>query len=476
MKETSLLPPNPVSTLYSMLRHPHAGREQLVAFQNERIRRLIEHAYRNVAYYRRLFDRHGLKPHDIRTVDDLAVVPLSSRTDLQDVPVSELVARDVDPGCLITRASSGSSGRPFIVRRTWLEERLHGFLRLRALHALGLRVSDKHCYVMKPRSHKRQDHQIIQHILATLGIGRQMAVNGLQSPEDIVRALHQLRPTVVSGYPGVLARIAQTISSDELRLLQLRFVSTGGEVLTPLMRQQIQDGFSAPVYDTYGSIEFNLLAWECRATGEYHSCDDGLIMEVLRDGTPVEEGERGEVVGTDLHSFAMPLIRYQLGDVATKGSQTCRCGQPFSTIRSIQGRMIDYFVLPGNRVVHPYEFGITEIGVTRSPWIREFQVTQQRLDSIVMRVVPFHKPSTRELAELVQPIAKLVGPDVQFRVDLVSEIPMDANGKFRVYRSLVRSAYDELEWPGQTVKQPPLVGKYMEESHCAGDVGTKNTR
>jgi phenylacetate-CoA ligase len=232
-------------------------------------------------------------------------------------------------------------------------------------------------------------------------------------------------------------------------------VSTGGEVLTPLMRQQIQDGFSVPVYDTYGTIEFNLLAWECRATGEYHSCDDGLIMEVLRDGVPVAEGERGEVVGTDLHSFAMPLIRYQLGDVATKGSQTCPCGQPFSTIRSIQGRMIDYFVLPGNRVVHPYELGVIKV-----PWIREFQVTQEGLDSIVMRVVPFHRPSTQEMAALVQPVVELVGPDVQFRVDLVPEIPVDANGKFRVYRSRIRSAYDGFEWPDQTVK-PPSANEHM---------------
>ena len=197
MRGTSLFPLNPVSTLYSMLRHPHVGREHLVAFQNERLRRLVEHAYRNVAYYRGLFDRHKLNPHDIRTVDDLAAVPLTSRTDLQDVPVSDLVARDVDLRCLITRASSGSSGRPFAVRRTWLEERLHGAFRLRALRSLGLRASDKHCYVMRLRSHQQEDHQIIQRILATFGIARQMVVNGLQSPEEIVRALHQFRPAVV---------------------------------------------------------------------------------------------------------------------------------------------------------------------------------------------------------------------------------------------------------------------------------------
>jgi phenylacetate-CoA ligase len=423
-----------------MLRHPHVGREQLVAFQNVHLRRLVDHAYHNVAYYRGLFDRQGLKPYDIRTVEDLAAVPITSRSDLQALPVEEIVARHVKPGCLITRTSSGSSGRPLTIHRTWLEERLHGAFRLRALRSLGLQASDKHCIVMGLRSHQQQDHQIIQRILATFGIARQMVVNCMLSPEDIVQAFHKFRPAVVSGYPGVLARIAQTISSDELRLLRLRFVSTGGEVLAPLMRQQIQDGFSAPVYDTYGSSEFNLLAWQCAKTGDLHCCDDGMILEVMKGDRPVDEGESGEVIGTDLHSFAMPLIRYRLGDLVTKGSSFCRCGQPFSTIRSIQGRMIDYFLLPRNRVIHPYELGIIKL-----PWIRAFQVTQESLDSIVMRVVPFHTPSAQEMAALVQPVVELVGPDVQFRVDLVPEIPMDANGKFRVYRSRIRSAYDGFE-------------------------------
>lgn len=441
MTGTSLSPFTAGSTLYSMLRHPYVGRERLVAFQNKRLRRLIDHAYRHVPYYRRLFDRHGLKPEDIRSIEDLATVPITSRSDLQALPVEDVVAQAFNPGELITRSSSGSSGRPFMVRRTWLEERLHGAFRLRALRSLGLRASDKISYVRGVWSPQQQDHQIIQRILAIFGIVPQRVVNALQPPADIVQGLQKFKPAVVLGYPSVLARIAQTVSREALRSLRLRFVGTGGEVLTPLMRQQIQSGFSVPVYDTYGSIEFNLLGWECQETGEYHLCDDSLITEILREGVSVAEGERGEVVGTDLHSFGMPLIRYQLGDVVTKGSQSCQCGQPFSTVRSIQGRMIDYFVLPGNRVVHPYEFGVIKI-----PWIQEFQVTQETLDFIVMKVIPFHRPSPQEMASLIQPVVKLLGPAVQFQVDLVSEIPMDTNGKFRVYRSRIRSPRDRLVW------------------------------
>ena len=81
------------------------------------------------------------------------------------------------------------------------------------------------------------------------------------------------------------------------------------------MRRHITETFAAPVFNLYASNEFNVIAWECQETGELHTCDDGVIIEVLKDGRPAAAGERGEVVGTNLHSFAMPLIRFRLGDI-----------------------------------------------------------------------------------------------------------------------------------------------------------------
>ncbi len=338
MRGGSLSLSNAGSTLYSILRHPHVGREQVIAFQNDRVRRLVAHAYRHVPYYQGIFDRHGVKPKDIQTVEDLQIIPITSRTQLQALPAEQIVARGVNPQDLIWRDTSGSSGRSLRVRRTWLEERLHGVFRLRALRSLGLSVRDKHCYLMGKWNDQRPDHQIIQRMLATFGIARQVIVDFLLPPEEIVRRVKAIRPAAVTGYPVVLARIAQVVSKNVLRELRLRFVGTGGDVLTPLMRQQIEEGFGARVYDMYGSHEFNLLAWECRTTGDFHTCDDGLVLEVLHKDRCVNEGESGEVVGTDLHSFAMPLIRYRLGDVVTKGPSVCRCGAPFSTIKTIRGR------------------------------------------------------------------------------------------------------------------------------------------
>jgi phenylacetate-CoA ligase len=210
------------------------------------------------------------------------------------------------------------------------------------------------------------------------------------------------------------------------------------------MRRQITKAFKAPVFEAYTSREFGVIAWECKETGELHTSDDSVIVEVLKDGRPGAKGERGEVVGTSLHSFAMPFIRYSLGDIVTKGSETCRCGQPFSAIRGIQGRMIDYFPLPGGRMIHPYEIVLALL--QEAPWIRQYQLIQEREDRIALRVVPSITPTPQELARLKEAVSKLLGRDVEFRVVLVPEIQLEPNGKFRVSRSFVKSAYDGIDW------------------------------
>jgi phenylacetate-CoA ligase len=290
--------------------------------------------------------------------------------------------------------------------------------------------------VMLARSPRAEDNRVLHRLAEAIGLGRFVVVNCFQSPGDILKDLKKIRPHVISGYASAMAGLAQDIDPAELRAFHLHFVGTGGEVLTPPMRDSIEQAFGAPVYDTYASIEFNILGWQCRETGALHTCDDGVVMEILNGACAVEEGEEGEVVGTDLHAYAMPIIRYRLGDIVIKGRSACSCGQPFSTIRSLQGRTIDYFHLPDGRLMHPYE-----LGMTNYPWIREFQITQERVDRIVMRIVSGGGQVGREIASLKHAMATKMGPGVEIVVEQVSAIPLESSGKFRPFRSLIPSSH-----------------------------------
>jgi phenylacetate-coenzyme A ligase PaaK-like adenylate-forming protein len=428
----------PVATLRALICLPRRTRAELVAFQNERLQTLVRHAYGHVPYYRTLFDKHGIRVEDIHTTRDLSRIPITTRQHLQDLPLKDLVKEGINPDLLIPSRSSGSSGRPVTIRRSWFEERLHNAFRWRALLSYGLRFTDLHAYVMQIKPDRSQDNRMLHRLAEAMGVARYTIVDCFQSPEEIIRGMQSLRPKVVSGYASTLARIAQSVDRAHLKSLGLRFVGTGGEVLTPAMRRSIEEAFDAPVYDTYASIEFNVLAWQCRTSGGWHVTDDGIIMEILDGNRIVQSGQQGEVIATDLHSYTMPLIRYRLGDIVTKGEESCPCGQPFSTLQAIVGRQIDAFPLPDGRVIHPYQFQMTHI-----PWIREFQVTQQTTNHVRMRIVPTHTPSTEDISQLRQMAARLLGQDVTFELNLVSEISVDQSGKFRPFRSLVHSLYEE---------------------------------
>lgn len=212
------------------------------------------------------------------------------------------------------RHLDGSSGEPLAIRHTRLEAVLGGILRLRTVRALGLCASDREASViLRPTS--THNNPLSLRLLQMLSLYRKVRMSCLLPPDDIIRALRDFRPDVLSGFAGVLARLAQTISSDDRLVLRPRFITVGGEVLTPLMRRHITQAFAAPVFDLYLSHEFNLLAWECRETGELHTCNDNVIIEVLKDGrpalhTPRRQGVRyGEPQGAMLSRAQMRFLR-----------------------------------------------------------------------------------------------------------------------------------------------------------------------
>ncbi|MBA2565782.1 MAG: phenylacetate--CoA ligase family protein [Gemmatimonadetes bacterium] len=433
-----------MSLARALLGRPRRDRADVLSFQSSQLRRLVSHAYRNVPYYRSLFDAHGIRPADIRTAADMQLLPVTSKRDMQVLPVDAVVARGTDPTKLIARRTTGSTGEPLTIRRSYLEELVLGAFRKRALQAYGWRRTDLQAEIEEVEARHPRDHQRLQRVLHAAGLHRRISLHALLPVEEIVRKLRKARPTVVTGYAAVLARVGEAMQGDDLPPLRPRFVATHSEVLTPLMRRQIIEGFGAPVFTLYDSYEMHLIAWECGETGQLHTCDDSVLVEIVRDGRPVGIGERGDVVATALHSLAMPFLRYAIGDIATRGADACSCGAPFATLQTVQGRMFDYFPLPGGRLLHPYEI-IALLG-DKHAWIRQYQLIQEQRDRIVLRVAPSAPPSAAQLEVVASAIRRLLGTEVRLIVDLVDDLPAEPSSKFRVCRSLVRSEYDGIDW------------------------------
>lgn len=431
-----------VVSLRMIARHPAVSADAIAQFRDWRVRELVTHAYARVPYYRRLFDAAGLHPRHVRCVADLRHVPVTSKAELRGLATSDLVASGVDPATLVTHTTGGSSGEPFVVRRAWIEERLHGLLGWRSLRAVGVSARDRIVAVVCEHNAALKGEAATQRVMKGTGRFQGSIVNAMMPMEEILARLGEAQADVVGGYAGVLARIADAVGRGEAQTVRPRLLITGGETLAPGMAEQIESGFGVRVYDTYASHEFSRIAVQCPMTRAYHVCDESVALEVLRDGEPVAVGERGEVVGTALHSFAMPFIRYRLEDVVTRGPDTCACGARRSTLGEIQGRMVDMFTLRDGRLVHPYELA-GAIKETSLRWTKQYQIVQEREDRVVFRVVANTEPTDAELDGMQAAAAGVLGAGVQFVVDRVQDLGVGDRGKFRVYRSLVRSAYDQ---------------------------------
>jgi phenylacetate-CoA ligase len=314
--------PEIAPALAAAWRHTRAARADLRAWQDARLRRLVLHAYDAVPHYRRLFDRHRLHPRHIRGTIDLDLIPFTDKAQMQRQGPLGVLARGHDADALHAVHGRGPSGEPFVIRRTWLEDKLHQLLRLRAFRAFGVRHRDRIVAVGAAGSFR------------AFGFQPRHLIDGLQDPAEVARRLREAEPEVLIGLPGMLGRLSAPELADAMREVRPRVVIIGGEAAAPALRLRLRETFGAPLYETYVSHECPIMAWECRHSGALHTCD-GVLVEVLRDGRPAEPGERGEVVVTNLHAYAMPFIRYRIGDLATREAP-CECGAPFPTIGEIR--------------------------------------------------------------------------------------------------------------------------------------------
>lgn len=405
-------------------------------YQTARLRALLYHAYENVSFYRRRFDEAGFHPDQFHTLDDLQLVPITRKADIRLATDEEAIAKDCDASLLYRLFTGGSTGEPTRLRFTRYEDRLLRTFRLLAMMRFGLRWRDR-------RSQVRMDQAPPGRIDDSFFLPSQ-TLHAFLPQEEMRANLRQFKPDMIRGYPSVLALYAEQITDEDRLLIRPRFVTTDSEVLTELARERLEEAFHAPVYDVYDCYECNVIAYECphrdsegTRNGGYHLMDTSVVVEVLREEQPVPAGESGEIALTSLHAWAAPLIRYLPGDVVERGGHGCGCGASNATLAKVFGRTHDMFLLPDGRLIHPKY--LTSPMRPLMSVLRLYQIVQERSDCVVVKLqsIPGACIDEKELTLVREKMQRMLGDRVTVSMKLVDEIPSEANGKFRPYRSCV---------------------------------------
>lgn len=436
------------SHLWNVIQNARHPRSRLDAYRDRVLRNLVAHAASQVPFYRKLYARVGVTAGDIEGIEDLGKLPTISKEELRKQPLREIIDESHDIDRLQSISTTGSTGRPFKIYNSWLEIRLLHLFRLRAHRQFGRRLGDRIAEIDQPATLHQNDTKHIGNFLRTIGVESRVQLSIYENTDVLLDQLEAFDPHIVTAYPNVLRRLGQELCEHPRTRIRPRFLLTNSEVLTPGMRAELNQSWGSPdVYQFYDCHECNLIAWDCPEGHGLHCADDLAIIEVLRDGRPVEVGERGEVAITSLHSYAMPFVRFLLGDVATRGPTPCPCGQPFSTLMRVEGRMVDFFPLPGGRWLHPYRL-IENLDNDGVEWIRQYRLLQERKDRIVFDAVPTGKATAERLERFRLYASEAVGPDVEVVARFVDKIEVGPGGKFRPARSLIHTDYGSVKWDG----------------------------
>ncbi len=416
--------------------------------QNTALARLVAHAYRNVPYYRNVMEERGLRPSDVSTVGDLLKLPLLTKTDIRAAG-ADLHSRDSAARRPKRNSTGGTTGEPLQYLSDWQAWSRDWACLYRGWGFAGYRLGDRLATMAGSSLLPDARAGLRQRLRYRLERNLPLSVTSL-SPELARRYAERLmawRPRFLRGYPTALHVFARHVEELGLRLPPLTAVLTTAEMLQPQHRRVIEAVLQAPVFDGYGCRDGGANAMECERHTGLHLAVERAVYEFLDDrGQP---GRAGRIVLTDLHNYAMPFIRYEVGDRGALADAPCPCGRGLPLLARLEGRTTDILSFVG---------GVTLSGPAVTLMFREtgflqYQLRQTAPDRLELLYVPgVEDRSAQELERVLGMLRSHLGAAVVVTARLVSDVPATHAGKRRfIFSELAASGGRE---PGGREDRP----------------------
>ncbi|MEX0653373.1 MAG: hypothetical protein WD534_11040 [Phycisphaeraceae bacterium] len=392
--------------------------ERLRQMQWRKLRPLVHHAYASIPYYRQRLDAAGVAPEDLRSLADLARLPVLTKADLQAADPQTLISRRFPRKRLAREQTSGSSGRPFVMYFDEPYRRMRKALFLRALMSCGYRPGQRLLIVTSREK---------RGVPAWMGW---QYLSYKDPPDENVAEHNARRPRVLYGWVTPLRQMAEAARARGVTLHRPAALITTAETLDPPARRLLTEAFNCPVYEIYGLTETGTVAWQSPGWADFRISHESMIVEFLPSP---EGGPAKRLVVTNLGLRSMPFIRYDTGDLATP--VTRGDGAALPALERVEGRLVDCVRLVDGRVVSPFELTTAMEAV---PGVSRYQILQEEGERFTVRYepqvgVPVTPAATREAAQ--RAMREVMGGGID--VDVRAEVSLDPEPgrKFRVVQS-----------------------------------------
>lgn len=404
-------------------------RKEIREYQFDRLKKLIYHAYGTVPYYKELFDKNKIEPGDIKTLNDFKKIPL---IDKNTVLLNLEKLKSSKKYKLTSHFSGGSTGNKSLVYKDKRYHELSSGVLMRELHTVGIEPGMKSAWIW---GDTLLNQPFIKRLLQKISfkLNRRIMFNVLKYTDEELKdwlenKFNKFKPDYLFGYAGVIYEIAKFVKEQDIKLVPIKKIITTSERLEH--RKFIESVFKCPVIDQYGCSEVSIISIE----------DNNQIMHSSDDFVIVEVNGHNEVLLTPLESYGMPLLRYKVGDIGLIGKRTNRNpAKLFNEFNIVIGRIYEVLRNKNNEKING---GLIKQQVEDENLdIKEFQIVQKSLDSVVINVVQDTFLNKKSVERLRQIVKETLGCS-KTKVNYLKSFPVEQNGKRIAFKCEIKDSVD----------------------------------
>jgi len=408
--------------------------------QNRNVSRMIGYAYKHVPYYRETMKRMNLDPSDFTCAEDIEKLPLLTKQDIQKDP-EYYVSKELPVDAYLQHLTGGSTG----IKLVFYEDPASSFLRNahseRARGIVSNIVGKRTGYrVTSIALHESAALQVERFTRDSSWVPRAMrmkrqALSILDPPEKNIELINRFRPDAIATYGSYVAMMFAYVEKTGVYFHVPRVILYGADFLPAQTRNLISHKYGVSVLSRYQAIEAPRMGFECdHHRGIHLNLDLYPVRIVDSDGRSLPDGERGEVVVSNLVNRGSVVLNYMLDDVASIRSEKCTCGRSLPLMDMHLGRMDDIVRLPNGSSIHP----ITVQYLVAWEDVLQYQVIQETLTHFKVNLVVRPAADTNEIEKSLKiKFEKEFGREISISVRFVEEIERTESGKYRVVISRI---------------------------------------
>ncbi|MGH9821863.1 MAG: phenylacetate--CoA ligase family protein [Blastocatellia bacterium] len=431
------------STLKLLDESEHWSAEQLAEHQLTRLRALLLHAEQHVKYYKKLFRAAGFDPRQLRDPSGLRALPLLDKETVRG-NISDFLADNISRHRMVYFTTGGSTGTPFGVYNTRNADGRERAFMLTQWSRLGFQVEQPRAMLRGWPVHNRRHWRYVASERAYVFSNFHMTALNVA---EYARTMKKKNLAYLHSYPSAVIEFARRLQHLGMEPPAFKAIFASSENLYPGQRELIESFFGTRLYSWYGHTENLILAGECEVSNCYHIFPEYGVAEVIKpDGSPAEqEGEMGELIGSSIDNYAMPLIRYKTDDWAVIGPPSCPCGRPYKLLQATRGRWHQEMLVGklDNLI------SITALNVHTDVFdrVQQAQFYQREKGKVELRIHRKADYTERDSRRILAALDEKMGDTMHISLTFTEDIPLSPRGKFRLLvqeLEVPRPAFDEV--------------------------------